>query len=174
MKEVGLFALALTTAVSLSCGPRRYEPIEVSASDFDLMPLVGRWSGNYASNTTGRSGSITFTLQAGEASAYGDIVMIPRGPARSAVPLDQHLVGADASGTVREILTIHFVRKEGNKVIGVLDPYRDPDCGCKVITTFEGEFHGRGAIEGTFTTKSPEVEQPRAAGEWKVTRVKRL
>ena len=171
-----LLALVMVSAVAslTACGPRRYAPIEVSANDFDLMPLVGRWSGDYQSTDTGRRGSIVFSLQAGDAAASGDIVMIPRQPTRSTDPLEQRFVGASAVGTVREVLTIHFVRKEGEKVIGMLDTYRDPDCACRVMTVFEGRFVDARNIEGTFRTLGADMGDLRATGTWKVVRVKRL
>lgn len=174
MRRLALFLAVAAVATTLSCATRRYAPIEISASDFDLLPLVGRWSGDYDSPQTGRTGRITFSLQPGEMSAYGDIVMIPRTPTRSAVPLNRQLVGADGSGTGREVLTIHFVRKEGNQVVGMLDPYVDPDCRCRVTTAFQGTFRDARTIEGTFTTLTRDANGIRSVGSWKVTRMKRL
>lgn len=165
---------ATVILTSLSCATRRYAPVDVSANDFDVSALVGRWEGEYHSEETGRSGDITFTLQPGEASAFGDVMMIPKTPTRSTVPLQDHVVGVPALGTVRELLTIHFVRKEGNIVIGMLDPYQDPECYCRVITTFRGEFKDARTIEGTFSTQGSDQIALRAQGSWKVTRVKTL
>ena len=174
MKKVTQFLTVATALVSLSCGARRYSPVEVSANDFDISPLVGRWAGEYSSEDTGRNGSITFTLQPGEASAYGDVMMVPKTPTRSTVPLDTHIVGVEARGTVREILTIHFVRKEGNEVVGMLDPYQDPQCYCRVTTTFRGAFTDSKTIEGTFITRANDAITMHAEGRWKVQRVKTL
>lgn len=174
MKTITLFLAAALGFVSLGCASRRYSPVEISANDFDVSALVGRWSGEYSSEDTGRSGTITFTLQPGEASAYGDVMMIPKTPTRSTVPLDRQVVGVQALGTVREILTIHFVRKEGNEVVGMLDPYQDPQCLCRVTTTFRGVFKDAGTIEGTFITRANDVVTMQAEGRWKVERVKAL
>jgi hypothetical protein len=146
--------------------------VEISADDFDVSPLVGRWAGEYHSEETGRSGNITFTLQPGESSAFGDVMMIPKTPTRSDVPLPNQTVGYPALGTVREILTIHFVRKEGNLVVCMLDPYQDPECYCRVITTFRGVFKNGRTIEGTFSSQGSDQIGMRAQGSWKVTRVK--
>jgi hypothetical protein len=74
----------------------------------------------------------------------------------------------------REVLTIHFVRKEGSNVVGTLDPYRDPTCACQVITTFQGAFRDRGTIEGIYTTVPANSGGKATSGNWKVTRVKKL
>jgi hypothetical protein len=174
MRGITLFLAVAAASSALACATRRYSPVEVSAVDFDVSPLFGRWEGEYHSEETGRSGAITFTLQPGEASAYGDVMMIPRTPTRSIVPMNNQTVGVPALGTVRELLTIHFVRKEGNQVVGMLDPYQDPQCFCSVITTFEGVFRDGQTIEGTFHTKARDQIALTAQGVWKVTRVKGL
>lgn len=174
MRRLTRFIPITIVLATLACATRRYSPVEISAKDFDVSPLVGRWTGEYHSEETGRSGNITFTLQPGEASAYGDVLMIPKTPTRSMVPLQDHVVGVPALGTVRELLTIHFVRKEGNIVVGMLDPYQDPECYCRVLTTFRGAFKDAGTIEGTFTTQGSDQIAMRAQGYWKVTRVKTL
>jgi len=74
----------------------------------------------------------------------------------------------------REVLTIHFVRKEGSNVVGTLDPYRDPLCACQVITTFQDAFLDRSTIEGIYTTVPANSATKAATGTWKVTRVKKL
>ncbi len=174
MQRLTRLMAAAVVLITLSCATRRYSPVEVYANDFDVSALVGRWQGEYHSEETGRSGDITFSLQPGEASAYGDVMMIPRSPTRSTVPLQDHVVGIPALGTVRQLLTIHFVRKEDNTVLGMLDPYQDPECYCRVVTTFRGEFKDGHTIEGTFSTQGADQIAMRAQGSWKVTRVKRL
>ncbi len=174
MRVLKGFTAAVVVLTSLSCSARRYSPVEVSATDFDVSALVGRWAGEYHSDETGRSGNITFTLQPGEASAFGDVMMIPKTPARSTVPLQNQVVGYPALGSVRELLTIHFVRKDGNLVVGMLDPYQDPECYCRVITTFRGVFKDGRTIEGTFSTQGSDQISMRAQGYWRVSRVKTL
>jgi hypothetical protein len=52
--------------------------------------------------------------------------------------------------------------------MGVLEPYEDPECGCLLVTRFEGRLRGD-AIEGSYAsvnTRTREVTR----GEWKVTR----
>lgn len=158
-------------AATIACA-RRTPGIEVTATDFDLNPLVGQWRGTYQSNTTGRSGTIAFTLLAGESSASGNVVMIPRADSLL-TPAEREMV-ENVSSPRRTVLAIHFIRKEGGNVSGTLDPYRDPDCACQVTTTFAGSFNGSSVIEGTFSTVPSAAGGSVSGGTWKVTRVKRL
>jgi hypothetical protein len=144
---------------------------EVTASDFDLNPLVGEWRGDYGSAETGRSGTIAFTLRAGESAASGNVVMLPRTDSSLA---NQPTAVEPSAAAGRQVLTIHFVRKEGNNVVGTLDPYSDPECACQVSTTFQGAFRDRGTIEGTYTTVPSKPGSGVSTGRWRVTRVKRL
>ncbi len=160
-----VLAGAAVAASAVACAPSRPPEIELTSSDFDLNPLVGEWRGNYTNPQAGRSGTIAFTLHAGVSSASGNVVMIPQ-------TADSSL--SSAAAVARSVLKINFIRKEGSKVSGTLDPFRDPSCGCQVTTTFEGAFRDAHTIEGTFST-APLVAGPRVTnGTWKVTRVKRL
>lgn len=165
MKRITTIVLTVAgvAASAIACASRPPE-IELTSSDFDLNPLVGEWRGDYTNPEIGRSGTIAFTLRAGESSASGKVVMIP-GKADSL---------ASAAAVARSVIKINFVRKEGRKVTGSLDPYRDPDCACQVTTTFEGAFTDARTIEGTFTTVPSQTGHNVTGGKWKVTRVKRL
>ena len=156
---------------AISCG-RRTPGIEVTATDFDLGPLVGQWRGAYNSSATGRSGTIAFTLLAGESSASGNVVMIPR-PDSLLTAAEREMVSS-VSAPGRTVLKIHFVRKEGGTLNGTLDPYQDPDCGCRVTTTFQGSFRDERTIEGSFTTVPAAPGGSVTGGTWRVTRIKRL
>ena len=153
------------------CAPRHQPEIELTASDFDLNPLVGEWRGNYSSTETRRNGTIAFTLRAAESAASGNVVMLPRADSSFAA---NHAPVDPSIPNTREILTIHFVRKEGSNVVGTLDPYLDPECACQVITTFQGAFRDRGTIEGIYTTVPAKSGTKATSGTWKVTRVKKL
>ncbi len=142
--------------------------IEMSSSDFDLNPLLGEWHGEYKGSETGRSGTIAFTLRAGEANASGKVVMIPQSAGAQAAVVDPSLAAR------RQVLTIHFVRKEGGNVIGTLDPYGNPECMCQVNTTFQGKFTDARTIEGTYTTVPSKAGTGVTRGTWKVTRLRRL
>lgn len=151
---------------TIACASKPPE-IPISASDFDLNPLLGEWHGQYKGSETGRSGTISFTLRAGEANASGNVVMIPQS-AGNDVAVDQ----SQAAG--RQVLTIRFVRKEGGSVTGTLDPYNDPECGCRLNTTFQGTFTDARTIEGTYTTVPSKPGTGVTTGTWKVTRLRRL
>ncbi|MDP9201468.1 MAG: hypothetical protein M3P26_05995 [Gemmatimonadota bacterium] len=158
-----VFAVAGAAASTSACASRPPET-ELTASDFDLNPLVGEWRGDYSNPEAGRSGTIAFTLRAGESSASGKVIMIP-GKADSL---------ASAAAMARSVINISFIRKEGRKVSGTLDPYLDPQCACRVTTNFEGSFTDARTIEGTFTTVPSQTGRNVTGGRWKVTRVKRL
>ena len=165
MKRLTTFVLAgAVVASALGCASKPPE-IELTSSDFDLNPLVGEWRGNYTNPAAGRSGTIAFTLHAGVSSASGNVVMIPNSA-------DSSL--SSPAAVARSVLKISFIRKEGSKVSGTLDPFRDPNCGCQVTTTFEGAFVDAHTIEGTFSTAPLQVGPKVTNGTWKVTRVKRL
>ena len=163
MKRLILTLTVAGVAASLGCASKPPE-IALTSSDFDLNPLVGEWRGDYSNPEIGRGGTIAFTLRAGESAASGNVVMIPSSG-------DTFVPHAD---TPRPVLTIHFIRKEGSKVTGTLDPYQDPACDCQASTTFEGAFVDRSTIEGTFTTVTSLAGRPATHGKWKVTRVKKL
>lgn len=170
MRRISLIIAAGLVASTIACTSRT-SGIGVTASDFDLNPLVGVWRGDYSSAETGRSGTIAFTLRAGESSASGKVVMIPH-PDSLLTAAERDLV-SNLSTTGRSVLTIHFVRKEGGNLSGMLDPYLDPECNCPVTTTFQGSFRDARTIEGTFSTVPSQPGRSVTGGRWKVTRVKR-
>jgi hypothetical protein len=161
------------TVFAIGCGLRAPRT-EVTADDFDLAPLVGNWTGEYNSEETGRTGDVSFILRAGEVSADGRIELQAREPENVVVPADRPMVNGRFAAPSRQLLTIHFVRKEGNRVVGLLDPYTDPACACRVTTTFQGAFIDGRTIEGPYNTISSELARAPARGQWKVTRSKRL
>src|ERR1700694_331203 len=157
-------AVAGATLATAGCASRQQPEIELTSSDFDINPLVGEWRGNYSSTETGRNGTIAFTLRAAESAASGSVVMLPRADSSFAA---NHAPVDPSIPNVREVLTIHFVRKAGSNVVGTLDPYLDPLCACQVVTTFQGAFRDRSAIEGTYRTV-PVAGSKATGGTWKV------
>lgn len=171
MQRVKLVIAALLSASTFGCATTP-PGTEISSSDFDLLPLVGVWRGNFNSSQTGRAGTIAFTLRAGESSAKGNVVLIPR-PDSLLTPEEREALENVASAG-RAVVPITFIRKEGGSLNGTLDPYRAPDCDCMVTTTFEGTFTDASTIAGTYTTVPSKAGSSVTSGTWKVTRVKRL
>jgi len=156
--------VALSTLAACSTAPQT--PVPLVGSARDLAALAGRWEGAYSSGETGRGGSISFTLTANRDSAFGDVVMIPRGFGRPLQPLDRPAPSAPAPRPA--VLTINFVRVTGARVAGTLAPYADPETGARLFTTFEGEVRGD-VIEGTYTTHAAGATEEQT-GQWRVTR----
>lgn len=174
MKRTTLIIAVVGAIVWIPGCALRAPRTEVTADDLDLSPLVGQWSGEYNSEATGRTGDISFVLRSGEVAASGRIEMVAREPENVIVSPDRPMVNGKLTVPSKRLLTIHFVREEGNKVIGLLDPYTDPECACRVTTTFEGAFVNGRTIEGTYNTISAELAHVPTGGQWKVTRAKRL
>jgi len=165
--------LIVTGIVSLTVGCAGKQPgIGVSASDFDLQPLVGVWRGSYSNPLTGRNGTIGFSLRAGESFASGSVVMIPKPD--SLLTEEERELLSEETPAGRTVLSIKFIRKEGGSLNGTLNPYRSPDCDCTVNTTFEGTFKDAATLVGTFTTVPSKAGAAVTSGTWQATRVKKL
>lgn len=163
--------LALATAFAFGCASSPGSPaptVPLGGGKRDVVALVGKWVGEYSSEATGRSGSIVFELTPGEKEAHGDVLMIPRGSDR---PLSPESKGSSEEELRRmpQVLEIRFVNADPGTVSGILDPYRDPDCNCRVETTFVGTVFGD-TIQGTFTSVT--ANGTRSTGRWKVARKK--
>ena len=154
-----------------ACGAARQPPVPLAGTGRDVATLTGQWEGSYSSAATGRSGSISFTLSANGDSAFGDVVMIPRGWGRPLQAWDRPGSAGPAGAQPRAaVLTINFVRVAGGRVTGRLAPYADPESGAPLATTFEGQLSGD-VIEGTYTTRGGGSGAAQT-GHWKVTRHK--
>lgn len=161
-----LVASALLTA-TLGCASRPAS-VRVIAERGELAPLAGAWSGEYRSAATGRSGSIVFRLSAAGDSAYGDVVMVPRGADEPLHPAQAPSAPASRRRSP-QVLAISFVRVSHDSVSGRLEPYHEPECDCTLSTNFTGLVTGN-AIEGTFaTTGAPTATSPQT-GTWRVRR----
>jgi hypothetical protein len=156
-------------AVALACATKP-TPVTISGDPSDRASLAGKWSGEYQSPSTGRSGSIVFNLSASGDAANGDVVMIPRGYGKALAPFNQGTASGSAMQNTNssQVLTIKLVRVTGDTVSGVLDAYRDPQCDCPVETTFTGRLSGD-TIEGTFSTRGSQSNAPQT-GTWRVKR----
>ena len=96
-------------------------PVPVVGPRAGLSGLVGDWSGEYSSPETGRSGSISFKLEAGKDTAFGSVVMVPRvqyDRVTGGTPVERPTIMAAATQKPTELLTIRFVRMEGNQIVG--------------------------------------------------------
>jgi hypothetical protein len=171
MQRAVLMMAAGLAASTIACASKP-PGIAITSSDFDLNPLVGVWRGTYTNPLAGRTGTIGFSLRAGESFASGNVVMIPK--ADSLLTPDEREMLNDEKPAGRAVIPIRFLRKEGGSLTGTLDPYRAPDCDCIVTTTFQGTFTDSGTIAGTFTTVPSKAGSTITSGTWKVTRVKKL
>lgn len=156
----GLLALLAVPFVGCALAP----PIVLDASPADLERLVGEWEGQYSGGRYGRSGSIVFTLAAGEDHAHGDVLMIPEGSERGY----SRYPGMDATRQLSQVLTIRFARAHGGGVTGSMDRYWDSDAKCATDTTFAGSVNGN-VMEGTFTSTC-DNGLVSVTGRWKVIR----
>jgi hypothetical protein len=156
-------AFIAVAALSLlgACVSPPAPPVPVSG---DVAMLAGHWSGEYTSNETGRSGSITFTLDAGTDTAQGDVLMIPSVQYPNYV---SQYVPEEPARQAPQPLRIQLVRVFGHQVAGQLLPYKDPECGCTVNTIFSGRLDGN-MLVGVFHTYHPDGRT--VTGEWRVKR----
>ena len=164
------FSLVALGALLLACTAPHQAPVPLVGAVRDVAALEGQWDGSYSSAATGRSGSISFALTATGDSAFGDVVMIPRGLGRPLQAWNNAAVPADAASLRPAVLTINFVRVAEGRVSGTLAPYADPETGVQLFTAFEGLLRGD-VIEGTYTTRAGRGVDSQT-GEWKVRRRK--
>ena len=166
---LGPFVLAAAVGCA-SMGPT----VQVYGSPGDLERLSGEWSGDYvAKGDYRRQGSISFRLSAAGSHAYGDVLMTADG---SNQPYGRYY-GEDSFRRGQEqtprdsLLTIRFVRVDGDTVSGILDNYWDPDRRTMASSVFQGVLKDD-VIEGTFRTQYASRESE-SGGRWKVTRHRR-
>lgn len=162
-----LFALMTAVLSTVGCHATAH-PIDLTASPSDRESLVGTWTGSYTVDRL-RDGRIDFTLQASNAEAVGDVLMIPRGAHGPYGPLSpEGRARGDESFVAPEVLTIRFARAEDGRLTGALTPYWDPDRRCLATATFRGELAGA-ALSGTFVSVC-DVPAPTYTGRWQMHR----
>jgi hypothetical protein len=151
-------------AISLAACSSNPAPVAIEGSTSSLQALAGKWSGQYDNAANGRSGSIVFNLHPDGQTATGDVMMFSRVVSQPWDPNRNYPPGTPAA----QLLSITFVQVSGGQVSGKLDPYKDPDTGSMLSTTFTGRQTGD-TIEGTFEAWSSDKVTPQR-GHWKVTR----
>jgi hypothetical protein len=153
---------ALAFAALLAGAAAAQETVRVDGGDADRAHLEGTWDGAYASEETGRSGTLLFTLGPGAESAVATLEMMPRAtpetPSPEPILLALHIVEVAASGVPGELT-----------VRGALAPYDDPEWGLPLETHFTGTLLD-GRIEGTFASLPTTVDSIPTSGRWWATR----
>lgn len=154
--------LALPLLAACAAAPAPNIPV-VYADEVEALALAGRWWGDYGSIESGRHGRVRFTLESGdEVGASGDVLMVPERIVDSDIALDS------GPRPIPSILRVRFVQIQGNTVVGALEPYNDPECGCLVSTTFYGDLVGD-VIEGTYISQGGRMHLGHS-GRWRVER----
>ena len=163
-------ALTLPLLVALSCALPDFR-IEGSGEDF--ARFAGRWEGIYSSDESGRAGTVVFSVRQDGSQARGEIIMVPRGWGKPLGAAAQRPAGERPD--LLHALHFRLMRLEGDRVSGTLEPYRDPDCGCDLETSFEGKL-SNDVIVGTYRSRALEGEETTGeevmAGIWKVKKTK--
>jgi hypothetical protein len=171
MKSLGitqLGILAIVAVITSSSCTVGVPPVTVVGTVPDLRALSGSWIGDYSSAVTGRSGTVSFELRATDDSAFGSVVMTPKGAIGPLRPWqDPRLINAQ----VPIELTIRFVRITARRISGALAPYADPSSGEPLHTTFEGEIVAD-TISGTYTTRPLSGASDGPTGTWRVQRTR--
>jgi hypothetical protein len=139
-----LIVTLLAGATVAACGGSP-KAVEVKGKDTETAKLAGEWEGSYEGKESGRTGTVTFSLQLGRHTAEGEVFM-----------------GGDTP------LKIQFIEVEGGRIQGNIAPYTDPNCSCEVETSFLGIVSGD-AISGEFSTKIGATGSIQT-GTWQVVR----
>ena len=159
----------IVAGAMLGCASRP-QAVPVIAAPLDLSLLAGAWEGQYLSLEAGRSGSITFSLEAGTDTAFGQVLMVPRTMPPLRNPSGVHYGDAYRMPPMQP-LTIGFVRAVGGAITGTIAPYYDAECGCTRSAVFRGRVEND-LIKGEFISR-PEETGDAFSGEWEVRRMKK-
>lgn len=155
----------LATCIAACAGPN--QPVPMVGPAADIAALAGEWDGYYEADNLGRHGTIDFHLKAGADTAVGEVIMIPGRWGRRAERAEDRLPKPEEV-VMPAVLQIQFVQVSGGEVVGQMEPYRDPDCGCMLNTTFRGRLKGD-TLSGTYSSLHEEGGPP-ATGTWRAVR----
>lgn len=162
--------VVVALACLAGCASTPPPPVEIAGPAAELKALAGDWSGVYAYSDGHRSGSIRLHLALDPAtdstSAFGDVLMIPLDAGEARQLRANNTPGG--STTSPQALEIRFVSVQGGSISGTMEPYRDPDSGSILSTTFTGRLAG-GVIEGAFLAFGGQPNVP-LRGTWRVER----
>src|SRR2546428_8302678 len=106
---------AALAALVTACAAAHQPAVPLAGTARDVAALAGQWEGSYASAATGRSGSISFTLSAGSDSAFGDVIMIPRGWGRPLQAWNGQAPAGPGAPPPRAGVAIRVVRGAGGR-----------------------------------------------------------
>ena len=134
----------------VGCATTNSSTVAVEGEDVDVIRMAGKWEGNYEGIESGRKGTLSLELAAGNRVAEGKVVMNAADPQAA------------------KLLPIKFFKLSGKQITGKIEPYTDPSCNCLVDTEFRGQMRGD-VISGTFTTQ-PQGSDKKMNGRWTATR----
>lgn len=143
-----------------------HTPIPVYGTSEDVTQLLGEWYGEYSSREANRHGTIYFKFDVNADSAIGQVIM-KQGQWDEDYFEDINAPHFQPS----EMLTIRFVQIGLDRVVGRMDEYKDPLCGCQLHTVFEGHVDGD-RIEGVYVSHGDGFHMT-TSGLWSVNRYKR-
>lgn len=131
-----------------------------------MAVLSGDWDGSYWTASSAARGKLKLFIGAGVESEYGDVTLT--------TPLGEHPIADEgpahrAHTRLAQSLRIDLARVVDGRLMGVLEPYVSPDCGCVVTTTFSGAISGD-TIRGTFARRGNGGD---VDGEWMAIRAPR-
>jgi hypothetical protein len=169
MRKILLIVIvACLTGLMLACSGN-IPPVPVIGTPQDLTTLAGEWTGRYeVSDGTPRHGEIYLNLNAGTDTARGSVLLTVRQFRTEMAQRDGQPAPMVPYRPYNEAISIKFVRVKDGRVTGILDPYRDPYCGCTLTTTFTGRMKGD-TISGNFRVRHSD-SMAREAGRWRVIR----
>jgi hypothetical protein len=143
-QDARMKSICALASFAVACGGSPKE-VAVEGSDTSLVQLAGDWSGEYKGNESGRTGTVSFSLQLGRHVAEGEVIMGGNTP-----------------------LKIEFVQVQQGQIKGTIARYTDPNCSCDVETSFIGKLAGS-SIAGDFETRIASTGKIQT-GTWTVAR----